>query len=204
MIHKSVITDFSPKACEPVIGPEAFVHPMAAVIGNVTIGKKVMVAPFASVRGDEGQSILINDQSNIQDGVVIHGLETEKDGEPVTNNIVEVDGTKCSVFIGKRVSLAHQAQVHGPAVVGDDSFIGMKSLIFKARVGKGCVIEPGSIVIGVSIPDGRYVPAGTVLREETEAEKLPEITPEYAFKDMNKGVVHVNTALAVEYGKMSF
>jgi hypothetical protein len=80
MIEKNVKTDFSGKVSEPVIDPTAYVHPLAAVIGNVTLGKNVMVSPFAAVRGDEGQPLYIGDDANVQDGVVIHALETEMNG----------------------------------------------------------------------------------------------------------------------------
>lgn len=202
MIHKNVVTDFSPKESSPVIDGSAYIHPLAAVIGNVTVGKRVMVSPFASIRGDEGQSIVVSDNANVQDGVVLHALETELNGQPVEKNLVEVDGKKYAVYVGRRVSLAHQVQIHGPACVGDDTFVGMQSLVFKATVGSGCVVEPGCIVMGVKVPDGRYVPAGTVLKKQEDADNLPAITADYPMKDLNKGVVHVNTALADGYNKV--
>jgi len=200
MIGKNVKTDFSSKVCDPVIDPTAYVHPLGAVIGNVIIGKNVFVAPFAAVRGDEGQPLHVGDDSNVQDGVVIHALETEEHGKPVEKNLMEVGGKKYAVYVGSRVSLAHQVQIHGPAIVLDDSFVGMNVLVFRAKVGKGGVVEPGCILMGVSVPDGRYVPAGTVLRDQAAADRLPAITDEYPLKTLNKGVVHVNTSLAKGYG----
>jgi carbonic anhydrase len=199
MIGKCVQTDFCSKECEPTIDPTAHVHQLGAVIGNVTIGKNVFVAPFASVRGDEGQPLHVGDDSNVQDGVVIHALETEEHGKPVDKNLMEVDGKKYGAYVGNRVSLAHQVQIHGPAVVLDDTFVGMKVLVFRARIGKGCVIEPGCILMGVSVPDGRYVPAGTVLKDQAVADKLPVITDDYLLKNLNKGVCHVNKSLAKGY-----
>ncbi|MCF8054581.1 MAG: carbonic anhydrase [Deltaproteobacteria bacterium] len=199
MVEKNVKTDFSPKVFTPKIDKTSFVHKLASVIGNVILGKNIMVAPTACVRGDEGQPICVDDDANIQDGVVIHALETFSHGKEVEKNICVVDGSKYAVYVGKRVSLAHQAQIHGPAVVLEDSFIGMKVLVFKARVGRGCVVEPGAIVLGVSVPDGRYVPTGMVLKSQKDADALPQITEEYPFKDLNKGVVHVNTSLAKAY-----
>jgi len=201
MIEKNVKTDFSAKVSEPLIGPSAYVHPLAAVIGNVILGENVMVSPLAAIRGDEGQPLFVGDDSNVQDGVVIHALETEHHGKPVEKNLYEVDGVKYAVYVGKRVSLAHQVQVHGPAVVLDDTFVGMKVLVFRSFVGKNCVIEPGAILMGVKVPDGRVVPAGTVLREQAAADALPKVTDDYPLKDINKGVVHVNTSLAREYNK---
>ena len=199
MIEKNVVTDFCAKVSEPVIDSTTYVHPLAAVIGNVILGKQIMVSPMASVRGDEGQPLYIGDHSNVQDGVVIHALETELNGKPVEKNLCEVSGRKYAVYVGNRVSLAHQVQIHGPAVVMDDTFVGMKSLVFKSFVGKQCVIEPGVILMGVTVPDDRYVPAGSVIKTQEQADQLPVITENYPFKTLNKGVVHVNTALAREY-----
>jgi carbonic anhydrase/acetyltransferase-like protein (isoleucine patch superfamily) len=199
MIEKNVKTDFSPNVSEPVIGAGTYVHPLAAVIGNVILGNNVMVAPTACVRGDEGQPLHVGDDTNVQDGVVIHALETELDGKPVAKNQVEVNGRKYAVYVGDRVSLAHQVQIHGPAIVMDDTFVGMKVLVFKSSVGKNCVIEPGVILMGVKVPDGRYVPAGSIIRTQAEANALPVITADYPMKDMNKGVLHVNKALAKGY-----
>jgi carbonic anhydrase/acetyltransferase-like protein (isoleucine patch superfamily) len=199
MIEKNVKTDFSPTAVMPSVDPTAFVHPQAVVCGNVRIGRNVMVCPTAVVRGDEGQPLHVGDDSNVQDGVVIHALETESHGNPVEKNVCTVDGRRYGVYVGNRVSLAHQAQVHGPAVVQDDTFVGMKALVFKSTVGRSCVIEPGAIVLGVVVADGRYVEAGSVVRTQAHADSLPVITPDYPFKELNRGVVHVNTSLARSY-----
>jgi len=199
MIGKCVVTDFSSKACEPVIDPTAYVHPIGLVIGNAFIGKNVFVAPFAAVRGDEGQPLHVGDDSNVQDGVVIHALETEEHGEVVEKNLVEVGGKKYAVYVGSRVSLAHQVQVHGPAFILDDTFVGMQVLVFRSQVGRNCVIEPGCILMGVKVADGRYVPAGTVLKSQADADRLPAITDDYPLKNLNKGVIHVNRALAKGY-----
>jgi len=202
MIHQSVVTDFCQKEYMPQIDSSAFIHPAAAVIGHVFIGRRGMVSPFASVRGDEGQPIFVGDEANVQDGVILHALETEHNGHPIEENQVEAEGKKYSVYVGKRVSLAHQVQIHGPAYVGDDTFVGMKTLVFRAKVGNNCVVEPGCILMGVTVADGRYVPAGTVLRDQSAADSLPEITSDYPLKDLNKGVIHVNTSLADGYGKI--
>ncbi|HOP64645.1 MAG TPA: carbonic anhydrase [Spirochaetota bacterium] len=201
MIHKNVTTDFCSDVYDPAIDSTAYVHPLAAVIGNVIIGKRVMVSPFASVRGDEGQPLHVGDESNVQDGVIIHALETEHNGHAIESNLVEAEGKKYAVYVGKRVSLAHQVQIHGPAYVGDDSFIGMKALVFKAKVGKNCVVEPGCVLMGVTVADGKYVPAGTTVKNQEDADKLPVITDSYSMKDLNKDVIHVNTHLADGYNK---
>jgi len=199
MIEPNVVTDFNAVVSEPFIDPTTYVHPLASVIGRVRLGKNIMVSPMASIRGDEGQPLCIGDDSNVQDGVIIHALETESGGKPVEKNLVEKDGQRYAVYIGERVSLAHQVHVHGPALIDRDTFVGMKSLIFKSEVGAGCVIEPCAVLMGVTVADGRYVPAGGVITHQEDADLLPTITDDYPMKDMNKGVIHVNTHLAEAY-----
>ncbi len=103
---------------------------------------------------------------NIQDNVVIHGLKLEPH-------------EKCSVYIGDNVSIAHQALVHGPASIGDKTFIGFQAMVCSAKVGKDCVIEIGARVVNCSIPDGRYVPAGQVIdlrRKQIICRVSPRVT----------------------------
>ena len=114
-IGTNVLTSFNEEVESPDIDPTAYVHPLASVIGDVYIGTNVMVSPGASIRGDEGQPIHVGDDSNIQDGVVLHALETEEHGEVVENNLVEVDSKKYAIYVGERVSMAHQSHIHGPA-----------------------------------------------------------------------------------------
>ncbi len=199
MTGENVLTDFNAKVSQPQIDPSTYVHPLASVTGGVILGKNILVSPMASIRGDEGQPLFIGDDSNIQDGVVIHALETEMNGTPVEENLRTVNGKRYAVYVGRRVSLAHQVQIHGPAVVHDDTFVGMKTLVFKSQVGAGCVIEPGCILMGVTVPPRRAIPAGSIIKTQEDADRLPEITEDYPMKDMNRGVVHVNTSLAKGY-----
>ena len=203
-IGASPVTPWSDTKIMPQIDASAYVHPQASVIGAVSIGREVMVSPHASLRGDEGMPIHIGDESNVQDGVVIHALETsDEEHKPVEKNLVEVGGKKYAVFVGNRVSLAHQAQVHGPASIGDDTFVGMQAFVFKSKVGSRVVLEPGVKIVGVVIPDGRYVPLGMIVSNQSVADNLPVITDDYVFKNLNEGVVHVNTNLAAGYNRMS-
>lgn len=55
----NVKTSFSPDVDEPMLSGTARVHQLASVMGSVTLGERVYVAPFASVRGDEGQNISV-------------------------------------------------------------------------------------------------------------------------------------------------
>jgi carbonic anhydrase/acetyltransferase-like protein (isoleucine patch superfamily) len=198
-LRANVATDFNPDIESPQIGAGSYIDKLSSVIGNVSVGAGVFVAPFASIRGDEGQPIVIGDASNVQDGVVLHALETQQDRKAIDKNFVTVAGKKYALYIGKGVSLAHQSQVHGPAAVGDHTFVGMQALVFKSSVGKNVVIEPGAKLIGVTVADGRYVPAGAVLTTQAQADALPAVTRDYAFATLNDGVLHVNEAFAEAY-----
>lgn len=183
----------------PEIAHSAFVHPLADVVGHAHIGKRVMVAPTASIRGDNGQPICLGNDVNVQDGVVIHALETHTCRQPLEPIFWGGDGECLGVCIGDRVSLAQQCQIHGPALVGDDTFIGLRALIFRAIVGRKCVIEPRALVMGVTIDDGRYIPAGALITTQEAAKDLPLITEQYPLRGFNQAVVHVNVELAAGY-----
>jgi carbonic anhydrase len=201
-IIKNPITPWNPEPTKPVIDPTAYISSQASVIGAVTIGTNVLVSPMASVRGDEGMPIFVGNDSNVQDGVVIHALETiDEEGKPVEKNLVDVNGKKYAVYVGERVSLAHQAQVHGPAYVGNDTFIGMQAFVFKAKLGNNCVLEPKSAAIGVNISDGKYIPAGVVVTSQAEADNLTDVYDGYAYQHTNEAVIYVNTNLAKGYNK---
>lgn len=186
-------TKFTPLNYKPQIAKNSVVQPNASVIGAVILSDGVLVSPFASIRGDEGTPIFIGKNSNVQDGVVIHGLE---------HKFVENKGLGYSVYIGENVSLAHQSQVHGPAKIGNNTFVGMQSFVFKSEVGDNVVLEPCAKVIGVKVPSGRYVPAGEVIKTQEQADKLPIITPDYAMKNLNSEVVEVNKQLNHGYGNL--
>ena len=195
-VAPNVPTTFNPHVAEPIIARTARIHPLAAVIGSVTIGELIFVAPGASIRGDEGQHIYIGDDSNVQDGVVIHGLETFEGDHELPENEVQVAGKSYSVYIGKRVSLAHQSQVHGPAKVSDDTFVGMQALVFRTELGDHVVVEPGAKLIGVKVASSRYVPALALVTTQEQADALPFITSDYPYRYLNEGVVSVNRQLA--------
>jgi len=202
-IHANVYASFNSEVRIPEIKSTAYVHSLAAVIGNVYLGERVMVAPAASVRGDEGQPIWVGNDVNIQDCVVLHALQTEHHDVLVEEAVVEVDGNYYGVYIDERVSLAHQCQVHGPASVGADTFVGMQSLVFRATVGKNCVIEPKALVMGVNVADGRYVPAGALITTQAAADALPLISQSYPLKNLNQALLGVNTQLAAGYQKQN-
>jgi carbonic anhydrase/acetyltransferase-like protein (isoleucine patch superfamily) len=97
------ITPWNIESDIPDIDPTAYVHPQATVIGNVHIKKEIMISPQAAVRSDEGMPLFVGDESNIQDGVVIHTLETiDEEGHEIEGYTYTVDATKYAVYIGER------------------------------------------------------------------------------------------------------
>ncbi|MBL1082973.1 gamma carbonic anhydrase family protein [Streptomyces actinomycinicus] len=153
MTQKALIVGIGGK--EPQVDPEAFVAPTACVIGDVTLHPGTSVWYGAVVRGDV-EKITVGAQTNVQDNVTLHA----DPGFPVT--------------VGERVSIGHNAVVHG-ATVEDDCLIGMGATVLN-----GAVIGAGSLVAAQAlVPQGMVVPPGSLVagvpakvrRELTEEER---------------------------------
>jgi SulP family sulfate permease len=86
------------------VSRSAYIHGQANVAGRVVLGDHVHIAAGSSVRADEGTPFFIGSNTNIQDGVVIHALK---------DKFVLVDGERWAVYVGRNVSIAHDALVHG-------------------------------------------------------------------------------------------
>ncbi|HKO64037.1 MAG TPA: hypothetical protein VJU13_02450 [Candidatus Nitrosocosmicus sp.] len=212
-IHENVITDFNSNMTSPSIQGSAFIHPFAVVIGNCYIGQNVLVAPTAVCRGDEGTPLHIGPSSNLQDGVVIHGLETTVDGNNLDDRRFASNGDRLlgndtrfdhgySVYVGENASLAHGVLIHGPAYVGNNTFVGMESLVFDAKLGNNVAVGVSSTITGgVEVADDKFVPPGSVITTQQEADALPERVGS-AYENINTAVVHVNEKLAEGYGKL--
>ncbi|MDD4975177.1 MAG: SulP family inorganic anion transporter [Bacteriovorax sp.] len=174
-----------------LVAASAFIHSQASVIGKVILGKNVHIAAGASVRADEGTPFYIGNDSNIQDGVVIHALKEKW---------ISVDGQDWAVYVGKNVSMAHQALIHGPCFVGDNTFIGFKAVVHDSVVGPNCYIGIGAIVVGVEIPEGKHVPNGMVIDSLDKVDKLPNASKHH--HNFNEDVVEVNKGLALAYNDL--
>lgn len=139
----------------PTIHPTAFVHPLAYVAGDVTLGARVSVWPTAVIRGDSDK-ITIGDESNVQDGTVVH----VDDGVPT--------------IIGRRVGIGHRAIIHG-ATIEDGCLIGMGAILLNGvRVGTGSIVAAGAVCPeGMEIPPNSLVIGvpGKVRRETTDLER---------------------------------
>ncbi len=109
----------------PVIHPTAFVHPQAAVTGNVIIGKDVYIGPGAAIRGDWG-GIIIEDGCNVQENCTIHMFPG------------------VTVLLKEAAHIGHGAIIHG-ATIGRNVLIGMNAVVMD-----DAVIEDESIVGALS------------------------------------------------------
>jgi carbonic anhydrase/acetyltransferase-like protein (isoleucine patch superfamily) len=123
----------------PVIHESSFIHPQAAVTGNVIIGKNVYVGPGAAIRGDWGE-IIIEDGCNVQENCTIHMF-------PGKTMVL-----KAGAHIG------HGAIIHG-ANIGANSLIGMNAVIMDdVTVGDECIVGALSFVkAGTQIPNRKMV-----------------------------------------------
>ncbi|HLT58394.1 MAG: gamma carbonic anhydrase family protein [Limnochordales bacterium] len=138
---------------EPVVGARVFVADNAQIMGDVTLADGVSIWFGAVLRGDI-EPIRIGEDSNVQDGVVVHTDE----GYPVE--------------VGKRVTIGHAAIIHG-AVVEDEALIGMGAILLNgARVGRGAVVAAGALV-----PERAVIPPG-VLAMGVPARVVRPLTPE--------------------------
>jgi len=166
-MHAAPPTPWSRTLAEPKIDKSAYIHAFSNLIGDVRIGAGVLIAPGTSIRADEGSPFHIGDGSNIQDGVVIHGLEQGR--------VQGDDGADYSVWVGNGSSIAHLSLIHGPAYIGDNCFIGFRSTIFNARIGAGSIVMMHVLIQDVEIPPGKYVPSGAVITSQQQADQLPDV-----------------------------
>jgi phenylacetic acid degradation protein len=158
------------KGFRPVVHESAFVHPQAAVTGNVIIGRDVYIGPGAAIRGDWG-GIVIEDGCNVQENCTIHMFPG------ITVRL------KAGAHIG------HGAVVHG-ATVGRNTLVGMNAVLMdEVEIGDECIIgamcfikagekiPPRSVVAG---NPGRIVKtvSDEMLAWKTEGTRLYQALPD--------------------------
>ncbi len=182
-------TPWSKSLAEPKIDDTAYVHSFSNIIGDVQIGANVLVSPGTSIRADEGGPFYIGEGTNIQDGVVIHGLEGGR--------VMGDDQQPYSIWIGKNASITHMCLIHGPAYIGDNCFIGFRSTVFNARIGSGSIVMMHALVQDVEIPPGKYVPSGAVINTQQQADRLPDVQEEDRYFALR--IVDSNDALLKGY-----
>lgn len=182
-------TSFNPVSKYPCIDQTAFIGPFSTVIGDVTISQNVFLAPNVTIRADEGTPFFIGANTNLQDGVILHGL---KDG------IVIANGKKYSIFIGEHVSCAHGCLIHGPCLLGNNVFVGFKAIVYYAIVNDGCFISSNAVVTGgVTLAPNKLVPPGSLIDTQAKADALGSVpAKDVAFA---QGVQQVNIEFPADY-----
>ena len=115
------------KGFKPVVHPSSFIHPHAAVTGNVIIGKNVYVGPGAAIRGDWG-AIIIEDGCNIQENCTVHMFPG------------------VTVILKEGAHIGHGAIIHG-ATIGRNCLIGMNAVIMdNVQLGDECIVGALSFI----------------------------------------------------------
>ncbi|QKD84002.1 carbon dioxide-concentrating mechanism protein CcmM [Thermoleptolyngbya sichuanensis A183] len=160
-------TPWAKGVTQPKIHETAYVHSFSTVMGDVQIGANVLISPGASIRAEEGAPFYVGSGSSVQEGAIVHGLPQGR--------VLGDDQQPYSVWIGQDASITHMALIHGPAYVGDRCFIGFRSTVFNARIGEGCIVMMHALIQDVEIPPGRYVPSGSIITTQQQADRLPEV-----------------------------
>ncbi|MEO7047029.1 MAG: transferase hexapeptide repeat family protein [Ferruginibacter sp.] len=125
----------------PVIHESSFIHPQAAVTGNVIIGKNCYVGPGAALRGDWGQ-IILEDGCNVQENCTIHMFPG------------------ITVLLKEGSHIGHGAVIHG-AEIGRNSLIGINAVIMdNVQLGDECVVGALTFIKADSIIPGRSIVVG--------------------------------------------
>lgn len=145
---------------EPDIHPDAYVHPDAVVIGNVTLGAHSTVWPTAVLRGDDGR-IVVGARTSIQDGSIIHTTLVQP------------------TIIGDEVTVGHNVHIES-ATIGDRALISSGSVVLNgATVGAGAVVAAGAVVSPRAQIPARAMAMGIPARVR-EGHEVPADATQYA------------------------
>jgi carbonic anhydrase/acetyltransferase-like protein (isoleucine patch superfamily) len=160
----------------PVVHESAFIHPQAAVTGNVIIGRDVYVGPGAAIRGDWG-AIVIEDGCNVQENCTVHMFPG------------------ITVYLREGAHIGHGAVVHG-AHIGRNCLVGMNAVLMdevdlgdESIVGALCFIKAGekipprSLVVGNPGKIIRQV-SDEMLAWKTEGTRLYQQLPGQCYESL--------------------
>jgi len=170
------------KEFSPLIDESSFVHPLAAVTGNVIIGKDCYIGPGAAIRGDWGK-IILEDGCNVQENCTIHmfpGVTVYlKEGAHIGHGAV-IHGAR----IGKNCLVGMNAVIMDHVQLGDESIVGALTLIKE-----GEIIPPRSLVVGNPGKIIRQV-SDEMLQWKTEGTKLYQQLAADMNRELNTGDPH--------------
>ena len=130
---------YSFKGFVPVVHPSAYVHPQAAVTGNVMIGKNCYIGPGAAIRGDWGQ-VILEDGCNVQENCTVHMFPG------------------VTVLLKENAHIGHGAVIHG-ATIGKNCLVGMNSVIMDhTDIGDESIV--GALTF---IKEGEKIPSRSIV-----------------------------------------
>ena len=137
----------------PVVHESSFVHPLAAVTGNVIIGKNCYIGPGAAIRGDWGQ-IILEDGVNVQENCTVHMFPGK------------------SIVLKECAHVGHGAIIHG-ANLGRNCLIGMNSVIMDdAEIGDESIVGAMAFIKAETKIPKRSLVVGNpakIIKEVTDA-----------------------------------
>ena len=136
----------------PQVDPTAFVSASAELIGDVIVGPRCYIGPYAVIRADASR-IVLEEEVAVEDGVIIH-----------------TGGEDPVVTISRRVTLGHGAIVHA-RVIGPEASIGMGAVLsLCSEIGAGSIVAESALV-----PQGKIIPPETLVAG-VPARPLRELT----------------------------
>ncbi len=162
----------------PVVHESSFVHPLAAVTGNVIIGKNCYIGPGAAIRGDWGE-IILEDGVNVQENCTVHMFPGK------------------SIVLKESAHVGHGAVIHG-ANLGRNCLIGMNTVIMDdAEIGDECIVGAMSFVKAKTIFPKRSLIVGNpakaikevsdeMISWKTKGTKLYQQLPEDCFESLRE------------------
>ena len=169
---------YSFKGYRPVVHESSFVHPLAAVTGNVIIGKDCYIGPGAAIRGDWGQ-IIIEDGVNVQENCTVHmfpGKSIVLEESAHIGHGAIIHGAN----IGKNVLVGMNTVIMDDAYIGDESIIGAMSFV-KAE----SIIPRRSLVVGNPAKVVKQV-SDSMIDWKTKGTKLYQQLPKECMETLNE------------------
>ena len=172
---------YSFKGFIPVVHESSFVHPLAAVTGNVIIGKNCYVGPGAAIRGDWGQ-IILEDGVNVQENCTVHMFPgksiTLKESAHVGHGAI-IHGANLgrNCLIGMNTVIMDDAEIGDESIVGAMTFVKAKTKIPKRSLVVG---NPAKVIKEVSDHMIAWKTKGTQLYQQLPTdchESLKEVEP---------------------------
>ena len=175
------------KGFRPIIHESSFIHPQAAVTGNVIIGKNVYIGPGAAIRGDWGE-IIIEDGCNVQENCTIHmfpGTTTLlKKGAHIGHGAIIHGGT-----IGKNVLIGMNSVIMDNVIIEDECIIGALTFVkMGEKIPKRSLVvgNPAKIIKKVSDEMINWKTKGTQLYQSLPKECHESLKPCEPLREMPK------------------